>query len=104
MPSRAHGPEPCASANFATRADLATLPQCAASGWPPRVAHLRPDFGEIGRILGRMWATRGRTERARVHRSVSSAGGMFARQPGLSVPPTDSPTNIYIVTGKVGRE
>ena len=27
MPSRAHGPEPCASANFATRADLATLPQ-----------------------------------------------------------------------------
>ncbi len=27
MPSRAHGPEPCASANFATRADSATLAQ-----------------------------------------------------------------------------
>src|SRR6185312_5577941 len=99
MPSRAHGPEPCASANFATRADLVTLPQRPNSGWPPRVAHIRSNAGENGRILRRIWATRSRTEPALVHESVSSAGVMFGRQPALSVPPTGAPTNIYLVIG-----
>lgn len=37
MPLRAHGPEPCASANFATRADLARLAQLE----PPQYALAR---------------------------------------------------------------